>query len=90
MIVVYICFTARNSEQAHRLKIDGDREQWFRHQMRADTIVSGEHRSEPDGERRKLHCMAAVRRREAKEDAKQAKVTVRSNFALSQWGRQRS
>lgn len=87
MIVVCFCFTARNAAQARRLEIDGHRELWFRHGIRADTAVPGQRSiNEPDGERRKLDCMAAVHRREGKEDAKAAKVTVRSNFALSQWG----
>lgn len=87
MIVVCFCFTARNAAQARRLEIDGHRELWFRHGIRADTAVPGQRSvNKPDGERRKLDCMAAVHRREGKEDAKAAKVTVRSNFALSQWG----
>lgn len=59
----------------------------FRRGIGADTVVLGEHGlNEPDGERRKLDCMAAVHQREGKEDAKATKITVRSNFALSQWG----
>ncbi|KAM9350369.1 nephrocystin-4 [Symphorus nematophorus] len=64
---------ARNTAQAHRLEIDVPS---FRHGIRADTIMPGEHRlNEPDGGRRKLSCMAAVHQREGKEDAKAAKVT---------------
>ncbi len=74
-------FTVRNAAQAHRLQIDGDRVPSFRRGMRADTIVPGERSlNEPDSVRRKLDRMAAVHKREGKEDAK-AKVTVRSNFA---------
>lgn len=76
----------RNTAQAHRLEKDGDCELRFRRGIRADTAMPGEHGvKEPDGERRKLDCMAAVHRREGKEDAKADKVTVRSDFALNQW-----
>lgn len=87
MIVVCFCFPVRNAAQAHRLNIDGDCEPWYRHGIRADTLVPGEHSiKEPDGERRKLDCMAAVHCREGMEEAKAAKVKVRSNFPLIQWG----
>ena len=83
MIVACFSFTARNTAQAHRLEIDVPS---FRLGIRADNIAPGEHRlNEPDGERRKLSCMAAVHQRESKGDAKAAKVTVRSNFAFGQW-----
>lgn len=83
MIAVCSSFTARNAAQAHRLEIDEDRVPLFRRGIRADAIVPGEHNlNEADGGRRKLSCMAAVHQREGKEDAKEAEVTVRSNFAL--------
>lgn len=76
----------RNTAQAHRLEKDGVCELRFRHGIRADTVVPGEHSvKEPDGESRKLDCMAAVRRWEGREDAKADNVTVRSDFALNQW-----
>lgn len=78
----------RNAAQAHRLEMDGDRVPFFRRGIRADNIVPGEHNlNEPDGGRRKLDCMAAVHRLEGREDAKEAKVTVRSNFAFEPTGR---
>ncbi|XP_070825596.1 nephrocystin-4 [Chaetodon trifascialis] len=67
---------ARNTAQAHRLEIDGDRVPSLRRDIRADAAVLSEHSlNEPDSERRKLNCMAAVHQREAKEDAKATKVT---------------
>lgn len=88
MIAACFSFTARNTAQAHRLEIDGDRVPLFRHGIRADTIMPREQNlNEPDGGRRKLSCMAAVHQREGKEDAKAAKM-VRSNFALEPMGRQ--
>lgn len=85
MIVACLSFAATNTAQAQRLEID--RMPSFRRGIRADTVVPGEHSlNGPDDERHKLNCMAAVRQREGKEDVKASKVTVRSNFALSQWG----
>nr|XP_046253465.1 nephrocystin-4 [Scatophagus argus] len=73
---------ARNTAQAHRLKIDGDRRLSFGCGIRADTIVPGEHSlNEPDGGRRKLDCMAAVHQREGREDGKAAKATERNKEA---------
>uniref|UniRef100_A0A3P8SSD5 Nephrocystin 4 n=1 Tax=Amphiprion percula TaxID=161767 RepID=A0A3P8SSD5_AMPPE len=45
------CFssTARNTAQAHRLEIDGDRIPSFRHGIRADTIMPEERRSKAEG-----------------------------------------
>lgn len=89
MIAACFSFTARNAAQAHRLELDGHRAASFRRGIRADIVMPGEHNlNEPDGGHRKLNCMAAVHRREGKEDAKTAKVTVRSSFALEPPGRQ--
>ncbi|XP_070696158.1 nephrocystin-4 [Pempheris klunzingeri] len=67
---------ARNTAQARRLEMDGDRVASSRRGIRADTIMPRQHiLNEPDGERRKLNCMAAVHQREGKEDAKAAKAT---------------
>ncbi|XP_023120298.2 nephrocystin-4 isoform X2 [Amphiprion ocellaris] len=63
---------ARNTAQAHRLEIDGDRIPSFRHGIRADTIMPEERNL---CEHRKLSCMAAVHQREGKEDAKTPKDT---------------
>lgn len=87
MIAACFSFTARNTAQAHKREIDGDHMPPFRRGVRAGTIIPGEHNlNEVDGGRRKLSCMAAVHQREGKEDAKAAKVTVRSNFALEPRG----
>ncbi|XP_069383220.1 nephrocystin-4 isoform X3 [Paralichthys olivaceus] len=68
---------ARNSAQAHRLEIDGDRVPLYRHRIRPDSVMPGELKlNEPDGGRRKLDCMAAVHQREAKEGVKAANVTT--------------
>ncbi|XP_040008385.1 nephrocystin-4 isoform X2 [Xiphias gladius] len=66
---------ARNTSQAHRLEMDGDRGLLFRHRIRPDSIMPGEHNlNEPDGGRRKFSCMATVHQREGKESVKAAKV----------------
>ncbi|KAK2851127.1 hypothetical protein Q5P01_007403 [Channa striata] len=65
---------ARNAAQAHRLEKDGDRAPLPRRGIRADSVPGERNLNEPDSERRKLSCMAAVRRREGKEDVKAAKV----------------
>nr|XP_019944235.1 PREDICTED: nephrocystin-4 isoform X2 [Paralichthys olivaceus] len=68
---------ARNSAQAHRLEIDGDRVPLYRHRIRPDSVMPGELKlNEPDGGRRKLDCMATVHQREAKEGVKAANVTT--------------
>lgn len=67
----------RNTAAADRLRINEDRMPLFRHGIRADKIVPKERDlNEPDDGHRKLKCMAAVHEREAREDAKAAKVTV--------------
>ncbi|XP_034552451.1 nephrocystin-4 [Notolabrus celidotus] len=66
---------ARNTAQAHRLEIDGDRVPLHKHGIRGNIIMPREHNlNETDGASRKLDCMAAVHHREGKEDAKAAKV----------------
>ncbi|XP_044066903.1 nephrocystin-4 isoform X1 [Siniperca chuatsi] len=73
---------ARNTAQAHRLEIDGDRVPLFKRGIRADTIMPGERNlNEPDGGRRKLNCMAAVHQREGKKDDEAAKATDRTKEA---------
>ncbi|XP_019944234.2 nephrocystin-4 isoform X2 [Paralichthys olivaceus] len=73
---------ARNSAQAHRLEIDGDRVPLYRHRIRPDSVMPGELKlNEPDGGRRKLDCMAAVHQREAKEGVKAANVTEQTSEA---------
>ncbi|XP_040922087.1 nephrocystin-4 [Toxotes jaculatrix] len=70
---------ARNTAQAHRLDLDGDRGLLFRHRIRQpDNIIPGELKlNEPDGGRRKFDCMAAVHRREGKEGVRAAKATTK-------------
>uniref|UniRef100_UPI0037E876E4 nephrocystin-4 n=1 Tax=Semicossyphus pulcher TaxID=241346 RepID=UPI0037E876E4 len=71
---------ARNTAQAHRLEMDGDRVPLYKCGIRADIIMPREHNlNEPDSGSRKLNCMAAVHQREGKEDAKAAKVMGRNN-----------
>lgn len=83
MIAACFYFTARNTAQADRLPINEDRVPLFRRGIRADGVVPKENSlNKPDDSDRKLKCMAAVREREASEDAKTAKVAVRSNIAL--------
>uniref|UniRef100_A0A665TCW4 Nephrocystin 4 n=2 Tax=Echeneis naucrates TaxID=173247 RepID=A0A665TCW4_ECHNA len=66
---------ARNTAQARRLEIDEDRVPLFRHGIRPENKMPGEHGlNDPDGDRRKLDCMAAVHQRESKEGAKAVKV----------------
>nr|XP_019944234.1 PREDICTED: nephrocystin-4 isoform X1 [Paralichthys olivaceus] len=73
---------ARNSAQAHRLEIDGDRVPLYRHRIRPDSVMPGELKlNEPDGGRRKLDCMATVHQREAKEGVKAANVTEQTSEA---------
>lgn len=84
MTVVCLCFAARNTAQVHSVEMKEQHELRFRRGIRADNVAARERGiNEPNGERRKLDCMAAVHRREGKGDA--ATVTVRSNVALSQW-----
>ncbi|XP_074538441.1 nephrocystin-4 [Halichoeres trimaculatus] len=67
---------ARNTAQAHRLEIDGDRVPLYKHGIRGSTTMPREYNlNQSDEVSRKLNCMAAVRQREGKEDAKAAKVT---------------
>ncbi|XP_022621655.1 nephrocystin-4 [Seriola dumerili] len=68
---------ARNTAQARRLEMDGDRVPLFRRGIRPDNFAPGVHSSlnEPDGGRRKFNCMAAVHQREGREGVKAAKVT---------------
>lgn len=89
MIAACFFFTARNAAQAHRLEIDGDRVPLFKRGIRADFMPGGHNLNEPDSERRKLNCMAAVHQREGKEDAKAAKIMVRSIFSLEPMGIQK-
>ncbi|KAF3696625.1 Nephrocystin-4 [Channa argus] len=64
---------ARNAAQAHRLEMDGNRVPLLRRGIRAD-FMPGEHDlNEPDSERRKLNCMAAVHQREGRGQLKAAK-----------------
>ncbi|XP_071331390.1 nephrocystin-4 isoform X2 [Trachinotus anak] len=66
---------ARNTAQARRLEIDGDRMPPFRHKIRPDNITPAEHDlNEPDAGRHKFKCMAAVHQREGGEGVKAAKV----------------
>lgn len=84
--MAYSVFTAGNSAQAHRLEMEGDRVPLYKHGIRSSTTMPREHNlNQPDEVSRKLNCIAAVRQREGKEDAKAAKVMVRSNFAHSHW-----
>lgn len=90
MIEACFSFAARNTSQAHRLEMDGDRGLLFRHRIRPDSIMPGEHNlNEPDGGRRKFSCMATVHQREGKESVKAAKVMVRSIFSLEPMGSQK-
>nr|XP_024653974.1 nephrocystin-4 isoform X2 [Maylandia zebra] len=73
---------ARNTAQADRLPINEDRVPLFRRGIRADGVVPKENSlNKPDDSDRKLKCMAAVREREASEDAKTAKVAAQSKKA---------
>lgn len=89
MIAVCFSFTVRNAAQAHRLEIDGDRGPLFKRGVRADFMPEGHNLNEPDSERRKLNCMAAVHQREGKEDVKAAKILVRSICSLEPMGVQK-
>ncbi|XP_034446098.1 nephrocystin-4 isoform X1 [Hippoglossus hippoglossus] len=73
---------ARNTAQAHRLEMDGDHVPLYRHRIRPDSVVPGElNLNEPNGGRRKLDCMAAVRQREAKEGVRATNVTEQTSEA---------
>ena len=87
MIAVCLSSAARNTAQAHRLEMDGDHVPLYRHRIRPDSLTPGGlNLNEPNGGRRKLDCMAAVRQREAQEGGQAANVTVRSIFALGPRG----
>lgn len=72
MAVVGICFPGRNLAQANRLERERNQEAWIRTQS--------------DDEEHKLERMAAVRLREAPENARVAKLTVSLAFARGRWG----
>nr|XP_015822952.2 nephrocystin-4 isoform X2 [Nothobranchius furzeri] len=61
---------AGNTAQVHRLKMDEDHMRLYRDRIRADAVIPEE--LNLNSQRRKLECMAAVRRREAKENSEAA------------------
>uniref|UniRef100_A0A1A8R147 Nephronophthisis 4 n=1 Tax=Nothobranchius rachovii TaxID=451742 RepID=A0A1A8R147_9TELE len=61
---------AGNTAQVHRLKMDEDHTRLYRDRIRADAVIPEE--PNLNSQRRKLECMAAVRRREAKENSEAA------------------
>lgn len=89
MIAACFSLAARNTAgaDAQRLQVDEEHVPSFRHRIRADTVMSGKHNlNQPDSERRKLNCMAAVHQREGKEESRATKVTVRLNFTFEPRG----
>ncbi|XP_053281847.1 nephrocystin-4 [Pleuronectes platessa] len=73
---------ARNAAQAHRLEMDGAHVPLYRHRIRPDSVMPAElNLNEPNGVRRKLDCMAAVRQREAREGVQAANVTEQTSEA---------
>lgn len=73
MIAACFSSTARNAAQAPGLEVEGGG---------APLLVPGQRNlNEADSERHKRSCMAAVHQREGKQDAKAAKIMVRSVFS---------
>ncbi|XP_026189192.1 nephrocystin-4 isoform X1 [Mastacembelus armatus] len=72
---------ARNTVQAHRLEMDGDRMPLFRHRIRPDIMPGERNLNEPDAGQHKLSCMAAVHQRESKEHVKAVKAMDRNKDA---------
>ncbi|XP_061592666.1 nephrocystin-4 isoform X1 [Cololabis saira] len=73
---------ARNTAHADRLGMDSGPTSSLRSRVTAETITPRDRNpNQLDSGRRKLDCMAAVHQREAREDAKAAKVVVHTKDA---------